>query len=143
MKRIKRDIAERFAAVEVDPPITQKDANAIIETFLTYLARCEVCDGDGTMEVGHDLMVYVGEVGRGPGELENRLIPAGRLTTCVRCGGRASASTGHDPDHVGWHCFQGQNMDGCQGQKAQALGVAALHRKCGWMVMVPLPDPTT
>lgn len=139
IKRMKRDIAERFAAIEVDTPISYEDAHTIIETFLTYLARCEVCEGIGIMEVGHEVGLDVAEQGRGT-VLTHAYFPIGTAITCPRCGGRGGPTQAHDPEHTDWHCYLHRTVEGCQSEKSEAMGAAAQHKNCGYKVLVPVPD---
>ncbi len=134
---MKRDIAERLASTVVDG-VAFADAQQIIATFLTQLARCPVCDGSGTFAFGRDVTMTVSD--RHLGKNMSGQVTAGTMGLCPRCGSDDENASGKgDPDYVAWHCYHGDRDSECRfsreesGHKERRNG----HSKCGWRIFLP------
>ncbi|MFI5045591.1 MAG: hypothetical protein ACHQIG_00890 [Acidimicrobiia bacterium] len=131
---MKREIAERFAALAVEGTTTNQ-VQRITAEFFKQLALCPGCDGEKVITFGHDVSLDVGAQGRSH-SVEHRFIPAGTTGSCPRCGG-----DGHDPAFVVWHCEKGQRTEDCKYDQHGDASRREGHEGCGWRIMVPLDAP--
>jgi hypothetical protein len=127
---VKRDTAERLAATIV-PGVSVEDAQAIIQEFLTQLARCPVCDGTGMFTFASDVKIDARDPTGHP--LVDARVDKGTTTSCPCCGGEK-----WDPEFVAWHCFRGDRNSDCQHDKNGDKGRREPHANCGYRVMLPL-----
>ena len=98
---MKRENAERLAASGEE--VTLEQAKAVIQEFLTQLARCQVCDNSGKFTFGHETTIAQ-DVKRFGGYLsEERTVSEGMTSACPACGDGSG-----DPVFVKWHCFRGE-----------------------------------
>lgn len=133
---MEREIAERFAATTVEG-LTLKNTRAVIQAFVTELARCATCDGSGVITFGRDVQIEGAENHHPAGDLR---ILAGTRGSCPRCGSLDRAESGKgDPEFVAWHCTKGDAAFGCRRDRADEhkLERRNEHVKCGWRVLLP------
>ncbi|MGO9872681.1 MAG: hypothetical protein ACLPVY_02685 [Acidimicrobiia bacterium] len=139
---MKREIAERLAASCVDG-VSVADARKVINAFLSEIAKCSVCDDQGTLKVarGAHFELAGGGFDQPP---EGSYIEAGKLISCPRCGSRhpEEAALKHDPDWVGWRCYLGFSESDCRGERESDTSdkgwTKRPHAKCGYQVMLAL-----
>lgn len=132
---MKREIAERLAATAVEG-VTVKDAQTIIETFLTELASCPVCDGSGRTTFVHGVDIAAAEQSGKQLGIVNVL--PGTEGSCPRCGSYKAEDNGHgDPEFVAWHCAHDKTKSDCRKmQTADQNGERAKHAACGFRVVL-------
>jgi hypothetical protein len=135
---MKRDIAERLAATAVDG-VTVDQARTIIETFLTQIARCPVCDGSGRIVYGREMVIETRAGDFNAAVLDGgRRIPKGTAGSCPRCGSSEPEENGKgDPEWVAWHCAKGDGDEFCRSDRTGDDGRRVGHAECGFQVMFP------
>jgi len=141
---MKREIAERLAASCVDG-VSIADAVKVINAFVSEIAKCSVCDGQGTVKVARGAHFKLAGVGAGFDQPpEGSYIEAGNVISCPRCGSRhfAEEALKHDPDWVGWRCYLGFSESACRAEReneaSDKVWTQRPHAKCGYQVMLPL-----
>jgi hypothetical protein len=107
--------------------VTEADVNTIINTFLTSVAHCSVCDNIGTITFHRETTVA------------QRTVEAGTHIACPNCGpaSEGEKAIAGDPEFFGWHCFHGDSVATCHSRR-QADDPS--HVTCGNRVMLPLPS---
>ena len=76
--------------------------------------------------------------------LDNRAtnVRVGTSILCPRCGGRdENGRRRHDPEYVAWHCFARE--PGAIACTAELPRAEDEHGRCGYQVMLPLPETET
>lgn len=136
-----RDHAERIAATSVEA-LSVDSARTVIAKFVTELARCPVCDGSGRFTLVRDIeLPFVDNLGRPVAEA-NRIVRAGAEVPCPRCGSMDNGDSGKgDPEHVAWHCTVGDGDDDCRRARRRDGSVAEQHERCGYRLVLELPNP--
>ncbi len=108
--------------------MTVEQAQAIIQEFLTQLARCPVCDGSGTVTFGQSAAVDMTDT---RGQPADRFIPAGTSGTCPYCDGKG------DPEFVVWSCVHENDGQDCRPYKNGGSGGHEDHADCGYRITLP------
>jgi len=138
MAYVKRDIAERIAATAVKG-VSLDDVQLILSEYLTQLATCSMCGGEGRFTCGRKTeLILLNEAGD---RCEQRFIKQGTTGPCPQCGGPVTADGGGtDPDYVAWHCTEGSDDASCHSCQHGDRNAKRAHAKCGFRVMLPF-DP--
>lgn len=144
MAYVKREIAEKIAAAEVEG-VTVAQVRAILQQYLSALTTCSVCGGTGSLDFPQKVQMDNLRDRNGDAlYVDHRVIAAGTTCSCFRCGPGFDGqigSPGHDPEHVVWHCTEGATDYQCRHSQRGDQIAQTTHAKCGYRIMLPL-DPS-
>lgn len=138
VRPMKTDTAIRFAA-SAENGVTVAQTQHIVAEYLKYVARCPVCENEGRFTFGRDVNMRMRDTYKPNEALSERTVVAGTEAPCPRCGGPDEDGTVRgDPNHVAWHCLQGDTDTNCRFDRNGDLRRREGHEGCGWRIILPL-----
>lgn len=137
MSHMDHEMAVRLASTVV-PEVTVDQARLIVSEFLSQLAVCSMCGGEGKFVAGHGFTYPVPERNRNVLGTNGITIDKGTTWDCPQCGTHdRDESVGKDPRFIGWHCLDGYRQGECQSAKREPR-YEHLHTDCGYRILLPL-----